>query len=380
MQVGVGWSDAPDSRAAVREALAGASSAVSTPDITFLFTTDQYDQHAVLTAVQERGAPSRIVGLCGAGIITPQGVMRQGIGIATVSSPGLRVVTSLYTWHDEDPRAAGRRAAAGLLASGIGNGLVVVLPDGFAPNAAETLQGLYNGLGPDFSYIGGGAGDNLRFFQTFQFTEAGVRSGAAAVALIEGLPFSTAIGHGWTPQGELLVLTRATRKMLYEIDARPAFEVYSERLGGIARNDFAQVAMRHPIGIPDVRGNYLIRDPIAVHADGSLEFATEVPVNAVAHIMEGNAERLLSAAGDVARRACAGVRVPRFALVFDCISRALFLGEAFDREIQRLRHNIGETVPFLGALTFGEIGGETGLPSIHNKTLALAVFGDPGLE
>lgn len=375
MQVGVGWSDAPDSRTAVRESLASACSAVSAPHITFLFTTDQYDQQYVLTAVKEHVSPSRIVGLCGAGIITPQGVKRQGIGIATLSSPELRVATSLYTWQNEDPRDAGRRAAVELLASGIGSGLVVVLPDGFTLNASETLRGLYNGLGPDFSYIGGGAGDNLRFFQTFQFTEEGVQSGAVAVALIDGIPFSTAFGHGWTPRGELLVLTRASGKMLYEIDARPAFDVYSERLGGLRREDFTAVAMHHPIGIPDVRGNYLIRDPIAVHPDGSLEFVTEVPVNAVAHIMEGTAERLMQAAAHVADDARSRIKRPHFCLAFDCISRALFLGDAFEREVQLIRRRIGDDVPFLGVLTFGEIGGASGVPSVHNKTLALALFG-----
>jgi hypothetical protein len=70
------------------------------------------------------------------------------------------------------------------------------------------------------------------------------------------------------------------------------------------------------------------------------------------------------------------VRTPRLALVFDCISRFILMGDHYSREVQSLVDGTGPGVPLLGALTFGEIGSLRDVPLFHNKTVAIAVLGD----
>ena len=376
MKGGVGYSTVQDSRKAARAAAEAAIAGSGKPVLTFLFVTDSYEQQVVLDEVKEVVGDSKIIGLCGAGIITADGVFQQAVAVGTLSGADLKVATSLRGDTRIDPSGAGRSAAKKLLDSGIGAGTVIVIPDGFAPGITELLCGMYDVMGPDFNYLGGGAGDNLRFFKTYQFTEEGVDSNSVAMALIGGVEIGTCIGHGWRPKGDLLVITQAEGKKIREIDARPAFDVYSERLGGVSSEEFPAVGMRYPLGTADISGNYLIRDPIAVNEDKSIDLVTEIPANVVAHIMEGNAEKLVEAARTVAATAARGIAQPQFALVFDCISRYLFLGDDFGKEVAAIREEVGNSVPLLGILTFGEIGSYRDFPQLHNKTLVMGVMGN----
>jgi len=378
MKVGVGWSTLPSATEAALASVERALEASGAPALTILFTTDAYDQASVLDAVRGSIGTSRLVGFCGAGLLTAEGVFRQAVGVATLSGSELTVRTSLQASMASDPARAGILSAEELGIPGDEGAAVLVLPDGFASGVTEMLRSLYDRLGPGVRYLGGGAGDNLRFFKTWQFTERGVESGAVASASVRGAQIGCAIGHGWKPKGDLLVVTRSLGKRILELDARPAFEVYSGRLGGIHPKSFPEWGMRYPLGTADIRGNYLIRDPVSVRLDQSIDLVTEIPENAVAHIMEGTVDDLVDAASLVARAALAQVASPRFALVFDCISRYLYLGEAYARELRAMRESFGEDLPMLGALSFGEIGGYTDYPQFHNKTLAVGVFGSGG--
>ncbi|MHC1610784.1 MAG: FIST signal transduction protein [Candidatus Methanospirareceae archaeon] len=376
MKVGVAYSKLDDSHRAGRNAAEDAVESSGKPVLTFLFTTDSYNQEFVLEAVKEVVGESKIVGFCGGGVITSEGVFRHGVGVCTLSGDELRVATSLQGGLSEGPRDVGRRAGEELLASGMDKGTVFVLIDGFGTNISEAIRGLYSRMGPYFRYVGGGAGDNLKFFKTFQFTEAGIKSDALAAALLDGLSIQTGIGHGWKPEGDILVINDARGKRVFEIDGRPAFDAYSERLGGIEADKFPEYGMRHPLGFPDISGNYLIRDPLSVNPDKSIDFVTEIPRNAVGNIMNCDVRELIETAGSVAKTTAQKVEEPQVALLFDCISRCMLMGKEFGKELEIIKESIGIGVPILGALTFGEVGSYVDVPQFHNKTVAIAVGGD----
>ncbi len=374
MKAGVAFSLDADPARAGREAATRAMKDSGAPALTILFTTDAYEAETVLAAVQAVIGPTKLVGFCCGGIITEEGVHTQGVGVCMLSG-AIRVVTTLQEGLSRDPMETGRRTGQALLDGGIRSGLVFALPDGFQFNLSEMLRGLYSQLGTDFQYAGGGAGDNLKFFKTYQFTEQGMASNAVAAAAIEGMEMATAIGHGWVPMGEPMVITRASGKTVMEIDGIPAFAAYQKSLGKMSREEFKLQGMLHPLGFADVFGQYIIRDPLAVLEDGSIQFITEVPTQAVGNIMDGQINQLVETAGDVVRRAVSSIPAPSFVLLFDCISRVLLMGDRFVEEIQAIRQAVGEEVPLLGALSFGEIGSYVDVPLLHNKTTVIAVGG-----
>lgn len=375
MEVGIAYNTVDNSHQAGEKAAKEAVISSGKPALTFLFTTDSYDQEVVFTSVKEVVGDSKIVGFCCGGLITSDGVLIQGVGVCTLSGSELKVVTSLQKGLSKAPHTVGEQSAKDLLASGIDKGVIFILPDGFGANISEVVRGLYDRLGPDFRYIGGGAGDNLRFFKTYQFTEAGVESDAVAVALLDGLEIQTAIGHGWNPIGAPLIIGNVEGKKVIEIDGEMAFDTYSKRLGEIPLDKFQEYGMKYPFGFPNISGKYLIRDPLTANPDKSINFVTEISRNAVGYIMEGKVSDLIKAAGWVAKTAVQKVSQPQFALCFDCISRYLLMGKEFEKELEIITESIGKNTPIFGALTFGEVGSYDGTPLFHNKTLTIAVGG-----
>ncbi|NCC49872.1 MAG: hypothetical protein EOM20_01525 [Spartobacteria bacterium] len=380
MKAGIGFSTHKDSQKAAEEAVRAALEVSGEPGLTFLFTTDGYDQKQVYDTVKSRIGASRLVGMCCAGVICAKGVLQDGLGVCTLSSPGMRVATALCEGLSSDSAGVGRIVAATLHKSGIEKGTVFIFPDGFGGDISVMLRELYNGLGPEYRYIGGGAGDNLKFYKAFQFTDEKMTSDALAVALVDGLVISTGLGHGWQPIGDPLVITAVREKCVVEIDGSPAFDAYSERLGGVNRNDFAIVGMKHPLGFPDIAGHYLIRDPIGLADDNALNFISEIPRHGVGNIMEGHLDELIDTAAEITREAVAPLKKPVVALLFDCISRFLLMQGDFNRELAAIQEELGEGVPMLGALTFGEVGSYVDVPMLHNKTTTIAVLDEVAKE
>jgi hypothetical protein len=340
-----------------------------------VFSTEWHDPEALLGAVKRVAGKGKVVGCSAVGAITDGRVRTRGVSIGTLSGEELRVATCLHPGLQEDPRRTGRWSGSELLSSGIDSGLVLALPDGSVTSLYGMTRGLYERMGPDFAYVGGATGCNLRPVRTAQFTEQGVATRAVAAAVVSGVSVGTAIGHGWRTQGTLMVVTRAEGNRVYELDGRSAFDVYSEQLGGIPVNGFGEYGMAHPLGFPDVHGNYLIRDPLALNDDKSIDFVSDVPSGGVANVMGADMPSLIEAARGAAQKAAGQVNRPRFALLFDCVSRRLLMGKQFGEELRAVNEVLAG-IPVLGMLTFGEIGSYADAPLFHNKTIAVAVLGE----
>jgi len=375
VKAGVGFSCAPSSKKAGAEAAGKACCLLEKPVLAFLFSTDGYNQEDVLEGALSETGGSCVVGACGAGIVTPQGIYREGVAVLALGGEGISAVTALVQFIEGDPEETGRRLARNLLAKApVRTGTVFVFPDGLANNISKMLCGLYEVLGPDFQYVGGGTGDNLRFIRSYQMTECGVSSCSVAAALVWGCSFGIGVGHGWRSVGAPLIITKARGRVLYELDEQPAFDVYSCRLGGLNPQNFAEFGAKHPLGIADASGRFIIRDPLKVLPGGAIQLVTDVPPKAVAYLMTAEKEDLLRVARDVATAALQVVRAPGFALVFDCVSRSLFLGNG-PEEVAVIREVLG-SLPFVGFLTFGEVAPYEDVPLFHNKSLVITVGGE----
>jgi hypothetical protein len=137
--------------------------------------------------------------------------------------------------------------------------------------------------------------------------------------------------------------------------------------------ELASFAMTHPLGIPQADGEYLIRDPLSVDEAGALRFMSSVPDGALVRVMEGTPSMLVEAARVAASVAREDAGAPLGgALVFDCVSRYLMLGDRLNDELAACRGALGPDVPVLGCLTFGEVGAfGARTPQFHNKTMVV---------
>jgi hypothetical protein len=204
---------------------------------------------------------------------------------------------------------------------------------------------------------------------------------AAALFLTPGA-VGVGVRHGYRPLGRPLVVTRAKGNILYELEGHSAFQAYVEQFPNrpdLTLENFGTFAGEHPLGLPQVGREYMVRDPISAQSDGALVFGSSVPEYVATRIMTGDRETVLEAAREAAVDAMhvlEGKR-PLLALVFSCVTRLVYLGPAAQEEIAIIREVIGAETPMIGLSSFGEIAAQESSPAnIHNKTVVVGVIGE----
>jgi hypothetical protein len=383
MRLTVGCSSDPSASgalaAAAREAFAGASD----PTFAFVFSTDQYDHDALALAVNSELGDLPWAGCCTAGVFGKHRLLSQGVAIGVVSSPDTLFRVGVGSPVSADGRAAGRAAAAEALSdlpprSEARARSLILLPDALTGNSVDVVRGAAAEAGSGIAWAGGGAGDNLRFVRTAQYAHGrALRDHVVAIAVDSPVPLGTGVRHGWEPYGPAALVTCARGATVLELEYEKAFDVYrraaARRGDEVSADSFAEFAMSHPLGIPQADGEYVIRDPLSVDEEGGLRCVADVPDGSLVRVMQANEGALLRAAETAAtqaRESTAGALGG--ALVFECVSRPLVLREGVSDELSALRRALGEEVPVLGCLTFGEIGAlGSGVPQLHNKAVVV---------
>lgn len=253
-----------------------------------------------------------------------------------------------------------------------------VFVDGLSTGVAAVKDSLFNCLGLQSNYLGGGAG-SLSFEQKpCLFTGEGLLEDGAVLALAE-MKSGVGVAHGWQPVSEPLKITESDRNRIVSINWRPAFQVYREtveKLANISFDDqaFFDIAKGYPFGIIKMADEMVVRDPIEVNEAGEMICVGEVPVNSFVYILRGDRNTLIKGAAEALQlaRDSAGTPLTETHTFFiDCISRVLFLEDDFHREME----TVYQGGILVGALTLGEMA-NTGKSYLefYNKTSVVGLL------
>lgn len=385
MRLNIGTSTLADPDAAVSAAARSALAASTSPALVLLFSTFEYAPAAVASAAM------RALGgeLPWAGVVTPAilagpHIMPRGVAVGVIDCERMRVRVGASGPKGTDAREAGRRAARNALTDmplppADRSRAMLLFSDTELCDAAEVVHGALSVAGAGIAWSGGGTGASSGGAPSARFAHGQAFDDDHVVAVTLDCHARVGVGikHGWQPTGPPAMVTRASGCMLERLEHRPAFEIYraaaEERGQRVGAEQFAAFATSHPLGIPQADGEYLIRDPLAVDDAGALRFMASVPDGALVRVMEGTPAMLVEAAQVAASMARADAGAPLGgALVFDCVSRYLMLGDRLGEELGACRDALGADVPVLGCLTFGEVGAfGARMPQFHNKTMVV---------
>lgn len=253
-----------------------------------------------------------------------------------------------------------------------------VLVDAYATRVEDFVASLFNAYGLDVNYVGGGAGSLAGDGSPCLFTGDGLIADAAVFATVEP-PTSVGVRHGWEEVAGPFCATAAEGPTLAELDGEPAFEVYRRVVEDDADvtvdpENFFDAAKSYPFGLSRLEGEKIVRDPFEVTDDGALTCFGDIPEGEFVHILKGRRDSLVEAAGDAYETAVGDGDTDGVVLFFDCISRVLYLEDAFPEELAVVG---GTDSPALGALTVGEIATDgEGHLDYYNKTAVAAVTGE----
>lgn len=259
--------------------------------------------------------------------------------------------------------------------------LQLVFVDGFATRIGEFLSALHDASGYGVERIGGGAGSLDMIQKPCILTNQGVLQDAAVVARLL-TKVSVGVAHGWTRIAGPFNITSSELNTIKTLNWSPAFDVYRKVVephsGQIFTADnFFEIAKAYPFGIARLDAEKVVRDPLMTSDDGELVCVGEVPEGEYVDILNGDEDSLIAAARTARERADSGFYgEPGIRLFMDCISRVLFLGSSFSKEIELVKT---ENMPLIGACTFGEIANSSdAYPEFFNKTSVVATLESVG--
>jgi hypothetical protein len=366
---------------------AAAAAALASADARLLvvFCSDAYDLEALLAAI--RGAAGRVplIGCSTAGEIATGGPGDAGVVVTALGGPRFSVSTAVSRGVAGRLRAAGAEAAASLHEiDPREHRVLMLLSDGLSGNQQEVVRGAYSVAGASVPLVGGCAGDDLKMRTTYQFHGDEILTDAVVSAAIgSDAPIGIGVRHGWRRVGEPMLVTASSDNRVYELDDRPALDVYLERLQApeearAQHAAFTGFALTHPLGLARNDGEEHVRFVGDADFDErSLECIAEVPQGGLAWFMEGDDDSVLAAtnAACMAALDSLGARPPIGLMAFDCIARRGVLGdEGIQAEVDHVARHAGGA-PVAGFYTYGEIARTRGITGFHNQTLVVLALG-----
>jgi hypothetical protein len=223
----------------------------------------------------------------------------------------------------------------------------IILIDGLSGKEEQIMDRI--GDFTNVNFIGGSAGDDLKFEATYVYANGKSYRNAAVLAVLEpSTPFSFVKTQSFCPLQQKLLVTRADEgnREILELNHKPAAQAYAEALGTTVA-DAPNHFMHNPLGVvyegePFVRSPQQIRNNSIIFYCGVKE-GIELTLLESTDIIATTKEALASAECELG--GISGI------INFNCILRTLELRE---KGLTDSYGSLFSDVPTIGFSTYGE--------------------------
>ncbi len=245
------------------------------PQLVICFASSCYAPDQLAGAMGNGFPGAKVVGCTTAGEIgdgrmLQKSIVAMGFSAEVIGSVAVEVVENLDQLKSSqvaqalgklaepfgvDAAAPGPREFAGL-----------VLADGLSRAEEKLME--YLGDLSDVIFVGGSAGDDLKFEKTHVFAGSQAHSNAAVLVLMKPCcQFGVIKSQSFRSSGKILIPTRVNQqnRIVHEFDHRPAAEAYAQALGKSVA-EMADCFRSNPLGLMAGREPY-VRSPMKVEGD-----------------------------------------------------------------------------------------------------------------
>lgn len=282
----------------------------------------------------------------------------------------------------EESAEVGRRLATSLMTERKLRG-VLLFGDGLVARGSELIRGVNAVLGGSVPVVGGLAADGTAFARTWVL--AGDTLDSRTVAAVGFYGNHVVIGHGarggWDRFGVKRTITRSVGNVLYELDGRPALQIYKEYLGDRAVLPSAGLSLPLAIREPSLE-TPVVRTILGIDNEaGSVTFAGDVPTGSITQFMKADFERLVNGATHAALLAAENgppAATDCLALAIASAGRRHVLGAHAEEEIEAIVDSFrSDRVRLAGFYGYGELSpGADGLCELHNQAMTIALISE----
>lgn len=270
-----------------------------------------------------------------------------------------------------------------------GVNMIYFLASGIDIDNDECIRAIEEVFGKNVTIFGATSADNMKGAINFQAVDDEVfEHGAYMVGFCDPhLKVETQATHGFVRTGDPMVVTKSTGHIIHELDGRPAWEVFTERLG---LDSTAKCGDTIPIGalgeklskeLTQEYGNDLLLRVVTKHDGNDMYYATTISEGTELWLTERDEELIFSEMDKMVEEMKSRIGEKEVVAVFhaDCLARGRFLFNRIVKEelVARMQYPFytnNECPPWLGMYGFGEIARLGGENTYHNYTTALYVI------
>jgi len=245
-------------------------------------------------------------------------------------------------------------------------------------NGSDIVNGIE--LDKNITISGGLAGDSHKFKSTYVFLNENNGDDLAIVVGFYGDSIHTAIGceTGWKEFGAKRIVTKSYKNIVYEIDNKPAIELYEKYLSDKI-DSLPNSALRFPLSIKRKSNdkNEAIRVMMNINEDKSLVFAGDIEEGSIVRLMKTNVHNILNGAFLSAKKIRPYNNKPSLALTISCSARRNVLKQFSDEEIEIVQDILTSSTQVIGFYSYGEIApfsNELSESLLHNQTMTITVI------
>ncbi len=259
---------------------------------------------------------------------------------------------------------------------------VFILSEGVTVNGTQLIDGINSVLPPTVIVTGGLAGDGPHFKRTWIIKDGQPQSGYVSAVGLYGDKIR--IGHGsqggWDTFGKEYQITKSKNNILYEIDNRPALQLYKEYLKDRAA-ELPASALLFPLALRAQAGDekQIVRTVLGVdEAAQSMTFAGDMPEGYLAQFMSADFDRLIQGAAEAALMTHVNTyQTATLIVAISCVGRRLVLKERTKDELKVVFSVLPGFVKQIGFYSYGEISPyTTGVCDLHNQTMTLTAISE----
>ena len=282
-----------DEGCSMEEALAAETADGWQPRLALVFAS--VDQNIAATAALLEGAGLDVFCVSSASEIALDSAggdaVREGAAVVLLLAPP-EGSWEVRLFEGEDRASFSRGGEVGRWAMDrFRQGALLLATSGLRVDGQKIAEGIDAATGGEVPVFGGMAGDDLRVEQTW-VAGGGAASDDGTLALLfdrTQLAVDGVFASGWKGVGLPKTVTRSLDNQVYEIDGRPAMELYREYLN-ISSHEELQLSAEHPLEVTSPDGRVFLRAPLVYDADVDvIYFAGTVP--------EGSQVRFANAPG-----------------------------------------------------------------------------------
>ncbi len=254
---------------------------------------------------------------------------------------------------------------------------VLIISDGQLVNGSELVMGLQSVFPKETIITGGLAGDGSNFKSTLVGLNNAPSEGMiVAIGFYGSLIVTYGSVGGWDSFGPERVITKSKANVLFELDGKPALDIYKKYLGEQAK-DLPGSGLLYPLSIrAKDSDDALVRTILNINEEEkSLTFAGNMPEGNYARLMKANFDRLIEGSSNAAHNSMPNHK-PELAILISCVGRKLVLDQRIEEEVEVVRAVYGDKTAITGFYSYGEIAPSFNFSKceLHNQTMTITTF------